>query len=346
MDESGSTERADPGLPEATDAADPGLCTYPGCLSFEKRGGLCVKHLIALAHGDAEAVEARRVWLVTRPGGLPDEPTHDWKQQASEYRRKRQQQKQTGETMATGKKDKGPCRVDGCEKPAQTRGLCGWHYVKMMAQGTPEQKAELETVALPPSRGKGSRGGSLARRPAASPPAAPAEEHRKLERQKQTGKTMATPKTDKDPCRVDGCEKPAKTRGLCNWHYVKMIVRGTPEQKAELEKVALPPSRGKGSRGGKAAKTPKPAPGGKLARRPAASPPAAPAAEVRGLRIAREQIGSEMVAGLLGEIAEAAALPMVAMVVAGDLVIANTLTGTFARVADGRVRSAKLADID
>ena len=143
----------EPRLPEATPANDPGWCEYDGCLEFAKGDdGLCVKHLVAWRRGDAEAEAAHRRHLVKQPGACVDESKGGWKRQAADNRRRNHE---TGENMTTKpKKDKGPCRVEGCGRPAKTRGLCLSHYQTIIA-GPVAKRAALQAVALPPRTGKG-----------------------------------------------------------------------------------------------------------------------------------------------------------------------------------------------
>ena len=75
IDEAESPEITD----GATDAPDPAFCEVHGCVSDPKSEGLCVKHLIALRRGEADAVAAHDRWLATRPGACVDKPKQHWK---------------------------------------------------------------------------------------------------------------------------------------------------------------------------------------------------------------------------------------------------------------------------
>lgn len=84
-----------------------------------------------------------------------------------------------------------PCAVDGCERPAKTRGWCKGHYQRIQRDGHP--------------------GSATFRR---SPGKVPLKE---LARQSEPRK-----------CKVPGCDGPARGRGWCNRHYQQWYRTGDP----------------------------------------------------------------------------------------------------------------------
>lgn len=126
---------------------------------------------------------------------------------------------------------KGPCSVPDCDRPAgKCRGLCAGHYDRFLRFGDTRPEIPLGrmrrgTKPAQPCKAEGcdksSSGGGYGYC---------AMHHRRLRVHGDplahipTGKLNAgRPVVKGTPCRIDGCDKPAKTRALCAAHYGRYL---------------------------------------------------------------------------------------------------------------------------
>lgn len=108
------------------------------------------------------------------------------------------------------------CSVDGCEKPAKTRGWCSGHYARWQRHGDP-------LICL---RGDGYGRNHVAAcevdgcETVARTRGLCASHYRKQVR------------SERGPCSVDGCDTVWQAKGLCVKHYLRMRSWGTTDDKA------------------------------------------------------------------------------------------------------------------
>lgn len=119
------------------------------------------------------------------------------------------------------------CSVDGCDRPAKTRGYCQPHYVRVKKTGSPgsaqikhQQRAPLVCIVegcdrsgSGPGCGRGYCGSHYARWRKTGDPG-PAE-LRGWERAPEV-------------CSVEGCDVTPHARGLCTMHHARWLKHGDP----------------------------------------------------------------------------------------------------------------------
>lgn len=101
---------------------------------------------------------------------------------------------------------KGTCTIDGCERHASVKGMCGAHYQRERAR-LRNRCSEAGCDNLHQSRGLCS-------------------EHLALYKMDPEPDTRAARKRS---CAVETCEASARSRGWCNFHYRRWVLAGDPE---------------------------------------------------------------------------------------------------------------------
>lgn len=116
---------------------------------------------------------------------------------------------------ARARKDKGPCTLNGCSKPAVARGWCGMHLSRFYKHGDPHVKK----IHRLPNRCTVIGCTNEPRRRLNGAPVCRTHEQRFIKRG-AFNLPVRTPAIQ-TVCSVDGCAKPARTRKgrLCEMHY-------------------------------------------------------------------------------------------------------------------------------
>ena len=124
------------------------------------------------------------------------------------------------------------CSVEGCDRPAATRGWCHAHYLRWRRTGH-----------VDPSRPLGRRINTVCTvedcRRAAVTRGMCEPHYRRQQRTGDPSPALAVGATStQKPCSIDGCEKAASERGLCHGHYLRLIRHGDVQASRPLNRKA------------------------------------------------------------------------------------------------------------
>ena len=146
-------------------------------------------------------------------------------------------------------KGKKVCKMPGCNKPSRSRGLCGAHYVAALRKGKFKGigAAKVKAKAKPKARAKGKKVWKMpgCNKPSRSRGLCGAHYVAALRKGKFKGigaakvkakkaKAKAKPKAKakgKKVCKMPGCNKPSRSRGLCAAHYMAGLRKGKFKKK-------------------------------------------------------------------------------------------------------------------
>ena len=112
------------------------------------------------------------------------------------------------------------CSVEGCNKPARTRGFCNLHYRRVLRTGDPGAIDSIQVLKTCKvewcDRDSYSLGYCRAH----------------YSRFKRYGDPLAGHRsqgTDPPACSIEGCEKPCRALGMCEMHYARVRTHGSAD---------------------------------------------------------------------------------------------------------------------
>jgi hypothetical protein len=112
---------------------------------------------------------------------------------------------------------KGPCSVEGCEKPQQARGLCPTHYQRQRLHGTTDGPTRINlgrSCSVDEcDRDSASRGFC-------------STHYKRWLTRGDAGSASIRPKRNVGPCSVEGCTTDARDRGRCRMHAARLRRKG------------------------------------------------------------------------------------------------------------------------
>jgi len=161
--------------------------------------------------------------------------------------------------MDTGDPCDNSCWYPACDQPIRKAGLCEKHLKALLAKDPAAQQAVRNYHKSKLRAARPAEDGGAARDRAIR------EHQQRIERHEEENQM---PKPTQGRCRVSGCGKPVKNRGVCATCYFHQIKYDDDRAKA-IRAAMLPSQRGR-SGGPRADRTPIPAPA--AADRPADSP--------------------------------------------------------------------------